>query len=103
MRPEIGALLLLRRARMVTRETVLEEAPDEEMTQAKELAEELGGLPLALDQAGAYSGRTPTDLCLSGSRRDPGRTTCSGAEDSPSLVENTKAAGRMGKRVLAVG
>ena len=54
MRPEIGALLLLRRARIVSPKASLEEAPDEEVTQAKELVEELGGLPLALDQAGAY-------------------------------------------------
>ena len=62
MRPEIGALLLLRRARMLTAEASLEEAPDGEVTRAKELAEELGGLPLALDQAGAYIEETQCGL-----------------------------------------
>ena len=62
MRPEIGALLLLRRARMVPTEASLEEAPDGEVTRAEELAEELGGLPLALDQAGAYIEETQCGL-----------------------------------------
>jgi tetratricopeptide (TPR) repeat protein len=62
MRPEIGALLLLRRARMLATEASLEEAPDGERTRAKELAEELGGLPLALDQAGAYIEETQCGL-----------------------------------------
>ena len=62
MRPEMGALLLMRRARILPAETSLEEAPEEEVTTAKELAEELGGLPLALDQAGAYIEETQCGL-----------------------------------------
>jgi tetratricopeptide (TPR) repeat protein len=54
MRPEVGALLLLRRARIVTAEASLEKAPEEVVAQAIKLAKDLGGLPLALDQAGAY-------------------------------------------------
>jgi len=62
MRPGIGALLLLRRARILDPEASLEEAPEEEVTRAKELAKELGGLPLALDQAGAYIEETQCGL-----------------------------------------
>ncbi|HEY7417444.1 MAG TPA: tetratricopeptide repeat protein, partial [Ktedonobacteraceae bacterium] len=62
MLPEIGAQFLLRRARMLAAETRLEEAPEEEVTRAKELAEELGGLPLAIDQAGAYMEETKCGL-----------------------------------------
>src|SRR6266446_4022795 len=54
MRPEIGALLLLRRARLIARDASLEQASPADVTVAKELSEEMGGLPLALDQAGAY-------------------------------------------------
>jgi tetratricopeptide (TPR) repeat protein len=62
MRPETGALLLLHQARIVSKETALEEAPDKVVIQAKELAKELGGLPLALDQAGAYIEATGCSL-----------------------------------------
>ena len=52
--PEEGALLLLRRAKWLTPEDGLEAAPAEVQAEAKALSETLGGLPLALDQAGAY-------------------------------------------------
>jgi len=54
MEPAEGALLLLRRAKVLAGEATLEQAPGADRTAALELAKELGGLPLALDQAGAY-------------------------------------------------
>ncbi len=49
-----GALLLLRRAKLLQPNATLEEASEALQGVAKELSQELGGLPLALDQAGAY-------------------------------------------------
>jgi tetratricopeptide (TPR) repeat protein len=60
--PEQGALLLLRRAGIIAPDAELAHASDEEQEQAKRLTLELGGLPLALDQAGAYLEETGTDL-----------------------------------------
>ncbi len=51
--PEVGALFLLRRAGRLGPAEPLENAPSDRGT-AETLAGELGGLPLALDQAGAY-------------------------------------------------
>jgi len=62
MQPEDGALLLLRRAGLLTPKASLGEVADREVTMAKELVEELGGLPLALDQAGAYIEETQCRL-----------------------------------------
>jgi len=62
MRPEIGALLLLRRSGLLEPEMPLEQASPEAILQAKELSQELGGLPLALDQAGAYMEKTGCSL-----------------------------------------
>ena len=53
MSAEEGALLLLRRAKMVNGSSH-EQINAEEMTNAKVLVDLLDGLPLALDQAGAY-------------------------------------------------
>jgi hypothetical protein len=60
--PEQGALLLLRRAGLIAPDAALSHASDEEQEQAKRLTLELGGLPLALDQAGAYLEETGMDL-----------------------------------------
>jgi hypothetical protein len=54
MKPVKGALLLLRRAKVLAVDAALEQAPEADRTAALKLAKELGGLPLALDQAGAY-------------------------------------------------
>ena len=54
MEPAEGALLLLRRAKVLAGDATLEQAPGADRKAALELAKELGGLPLALDQAGAY-------------------------------------------------
>src|SRR5579859_2542563 len=53
MNAEEGALLLLRRAKMAD-VSFYEPVNNEEMTNAKVLVDLLDGLPLALDQAGAY-------------------------------------------------
>jgi hypothetical protein len=49
-----GMLLLLRRAGVLARDASLDQAPVSDRTAAAAIVEELGGLPLALDQAGAY-------------------------------------------------
>ena len=49
-----GVLLLLRRAKVLAADALLSEAQEEERTQAEKIVEAMDGLPLALDQAGAY-------------------------------------------------
>lgn len=60
--PEHGALFLYRRAGLIAPDAPLEQAPLEERSLALEISRELGGLPLALDQAGAYLEETGTSL-----------------------------------------
>src|SRR5450755_3648642 len=59
---EQGALFLLRRAGLLPADAALEQAEAAEQAYAKEICEELGGLPLALDQAGAYIEETRCSL-----------------------------------------
>ena len=54
MLPDVGALLLLRRAGRLQQGQPLDDARAEDRKSAIDLATELGSLPLALDQAGAY-------------------------------------------------
>ncbi|GAC1462650.1 MAG: FxSxx-COOH system tetratricopeptide repeat protein [Ktedonobacteraceae bacterium] len=49
-----GALLLLRRAQILSAQAPLEQAAEEVAQQAREIARVLDGFPLALDQAGAF-------------------------------------------------
>ena len=51
---EVGALFLLRRSSILAADATLEAAPTPERALSVQVVEELGGLPLALDQAGAY-------------------------------------------------
>jgi tetratricopeptide (TPR) repeat protein len=62
MAPEEGALFLLRRAQIIAKDASLEAAPIKEQETAKAISKELGGLPLALDQAGAFILETPSSL-----------------------------------------
>ena len=55
--PELGALFLLRRARHIAPDATLEQVSLQKRVLALQISQELGGLPLALDQAGAYLGR----------------------------------------------
>ena len=57
-----SVLLLLRRARLLTIETSLDDIPRPLYEQAQVIVEELDGLPLALDQAGAYIEETECSL-----------------------------------------
>ncbi len=59
---EPGALLLLRRAERLAPDASLEQAEASERAIALEITQELGGLPLALDQAGAYIEETHCSL-----------------------------------------
>ena len=54
MTPEVGALFLLRRASLLAPDATLEGATAQDRALALQIVEELGGLPLALDQAGVY-------------------------------------------------
>lgn len=51
---ETGALFLLRRAGLLAADASLDQAADGDLALARELVGKMGGLPLALDQAGAY-------------------------------------------------
>lgn len=64
MEQEEGALLLLRRANIIAQNALLDEVSDADLPQAEEISRLLGGLPLGLDQAGAYI--EETNLGLSG-------------------------------------
>jgi tetratricopeptide (TPR) repeat protein len=54
MEPDIGALLLLRRASILPLQATLDLASEDDLHCARLIAQELDGLPIALDQAGAY-------------------------------------------------
>jgi tetratricopeptide (TPR) repeat protein len=62
MEPEIGALLLLRRASFLALRATLNMADPDDQRLAQAISQELDGLPLALDQAGAYIKETPSSL-----------------------------------------
>ena len=58
-----GMLFLLRRAKVLrTPHTLLAEASHADQTMAQAIVQELDGLPLALDQAGAYIEETPSTV-----------------------------------------
>lgn len=59
---EQGAHFLLQRANLLTSHTSLDQASLQEYDLALQIAHELGNLPLALDQAGAYLAATRTRL-----------------------------------------
>lgn len=62
MNSDVGALFLLRRAGLIASDALLEAALPSDIILAKAITEELGGLPLALDQAGAYIEETGCSL-----------------------------------------
>src|SRR6266487_1798327 len=59
---ELAALFLLRRAGLLPVEATLEQASEHDRSVARAICEEVGGLPLALDQAGAYIEETRCSL-----------------------------------------
>ncbi len=62
MTPEEGALFLLRRAKLIAPDALLEAACQGDQDGAKTISRLLDGLPLALDQAGAYIEETACSL-----------------------------------------
>ncbi|GHO96633.1 hypothetical protein KSF_066810 [Reticulibacter mediterranei] len=62
MDQDIGRLFLLRRAGLLAHDALLRVASPTDISVAGEITEELGGLPLALDQAGAYIEETGCSL-----------------------------------------
>ena len=59
---EVGIRFLLQRAKMINIHTSEEQVSSAEYTTARTIVEELDGLPLALDQAGAYIDETQCSL-----------------------------------------
>jgi tetratricopeptide (TPR) repeat protein/uncharacterized small protein (DUF1192 family) len=62
LEPDEGALFLLRRARILKKDQPLSTARDTDRDSARQISTEMDGLPLALDQAGAYieeTGQSP--------------------------------------------
>jgi tetratricopeptide (TPR) repeat protein len=62
METEEGAVLLLRRASLIPPGATLESVLTADRTLARDIVEAMGGLPLALDQAGAYLEETGESL-----------------------------------------
>ncbi|MFQ5674101.1 MAG: tetratricopeptide repeat protein, partial [Nitrospinales bacterium] len=62
MPDEDGVLFLLRRGKIIRYNESIDRTTDEHRTTAREIVQELEGLPLALDQAGAYIEETPCTL-----------------------------------------
>jgi hypothetical protein len=62
MEPKEGALFLLRRAGVIAKDAQLDAASQRDRELAMQISRELGGLPLALDQAGAFIEETPSTL-----------------------------------------
>ncbi|WP_208341799.1 tetratricopeptide repeat protein, partial [Aetokthonos hydrillicola] len=62
LQPEDGSLLLLRRARLIAEEGKLDAVSEQERSLAQTISQEMDGLPLALDQAGAFIEETPSSL-----------------------------------------
>ncbi len=62
MLPDVGALFLLRRAKLLALNAQLADAAVAAVATAREICVEMGGLPLALDQAGAYIEETQCGL-----------------------------------------
>jgi serine/threonine protein kinase/tetratricopeptide (TPR) repeat protein len=62
MQPDEGALFLLRRARIIGQDASLADALNADYVEARDISQILDGLPLALDQAGAYIEETTCNL-----------------------------------------
>ena len=62
MTPEEGTLFLLRRTKLLAQDATLQDALPVDLRGAQNISEVLGGLPLALDQAGAYIEETGCNL-----------------------------------------
>jgi hypothetical protein len=62
LEPEEGAILFLRRAKFIQEDAQAEDASDDRYAQAIEISREMSGLPLALDQAGAFIEETSSAL-----------------------------------------
>ena len=62
MEPDEGALFLLRRAKVIPKDKYLEAAGEVDRALARQISTEMDGLPLALDQAGAFIEEVPSTL-----------------------------------------
>ena len=94
MEPETGALLLLRRAGIVPLQATLDTATKEDRRMASDISQGLDGLPLALDQAGAYIKEVPCTLMnylalYQTRRRDLLQARGSAQKDYPASVATT--------------
>lgn len=94
MDPETGALLLMRRAELLLLQARLSTASNQDRDLACSISRELDGLPLALDQAGAYIKETPSTLAhylllYQQRRADLLKLRGSESQDYPSTVATT--------------
>jgi len=62
MTPEEGSLFLLRRSKSIAKEDSVEAVSKEDRALARDICDKMDGLPLALDQAGAYMEETSSSL-----------------------------------------
>ncbi|MBR8840667.1 MAG: tetratricopeptide repeat protein [Stigonema ocellatum SAG 48.90 = DSM 106950] len=62
MQPSEGALFLLRRAKLIAEDEELDGVTEGERSLAETISRSMDGLPLALDQAGAFIEETPSSL-----------------------------------------
>ena len=86
---EQGALFLLRRASLIAPDATLEQVSPQQRDLAIQVSQELGGLPLALDQAGAYlEARVPRSLPTSRSTSDTARTCSRNVEHRGPIIPN---------------
>ncbi len=89
MEPDEGALLFLRRAVRVECDAPLEAASAADRSVAREISRIMGGLPLALDQAGAYIEETACSLSDYLERYQRRRSTLLGLRDFSGGVSTT--------------
>jgi tetratricopeptide (TPR) repeat protein len=79
---EEGALFLLRRTKILAQDASLQDASTADCQSAKDIAEALDGLPLALDQAGAYIEESGCNLSNYLNRYQAGRLKLLGMRGS---------------------
>jgi NB-ARC domain len=87
---EEGVLFLLRRTKFLPLDGSLDQVVEADRQTAHMIARTLGGLPLALDQAGAYILETGCDLATYLPSTSSGRPSCCGGEEVFLLIIHSR-------------